>query len=148
MPVYFYRVNEPYGEFSNFAKYPFEADGKEWPTSEHYFQAQKFAGTVHAEQVRLARTARDAASMGRDRNLPMRPDWEAVKLDVMRAAIRHKFDSHRALVDLLLSTGDEQIIERTTDDEYWRCGSSGEGLNMLGKLLMELRLALRNPQGP
>ncbi len=143
MPVYFYRVNEPYGEFSNFAKYPFEVEGKEWPTTEHYFQAQKFAGTVHAEQVRLARTARDAARMGRDRSLPMRSDWEAVKLDVMHAALRHKFDSHKTLVELLLSTGDEEIIEQTTDDEYWGCGSSGAGLNMLGKLLMDLRRAYR-----
>jgi ribA/ribD-fused uncharacterized protein len=145
MPVYFYRVNEPYGEFSNFAKYPFEVEGKEWPTSEHYFQAQKFVGTIHAEHVRLARTAREAARMGRDRSLPMRADWDAVKLDVMRTALRHKFDSHPTLIDLLLSTGDEEIIEQTTDDEYWGCGSSSAGVNMLGKLLMELRGEYRKP---
>ena len=49
--ILFYRVNEPYGEFSNFAPYPFELKGKSWPTSEHYFQAQKFAGTEHEEAV-------------------------------------------------------------------------------------------------
>ena len=143
MAIHFYRVSEPYGEFSNFAKYPFEVEGKKWSTSEHYFQAQKFVGTVHEEKVRLARTARDAANMGRDRSLPMRSDWETVKLDVMRNAIRHKFDSYPALIELLLSTGEEQIIEQTTNDEYWGCGASGAGLNMLGKLLMELRLVYR-----
>jgi ribA/ribD-fused uncharacterized protein len=135
----FYRVNEPFGGFSNFAKYPFDAEGKAWPTSEHYFQAKKFAGTVDEEEVRLARTARDAAAMGRDRNRPLRSDWEAVKLDVMRAALRHKFNHHPSLIDLLLSTKDEEIIEQTTDDLYWRCGSNGSGLNLLGQLLMELR---------
>jgi hypothetical protein len=24
-----------------------------WPTSEHYFEAQKFAGTEHEEKIRL-----------------------------------------------------------------------------------------------
>src|SRR5262249_19994544 len=139
MAIYFYSVNEPYGALSNFAKYGFDADGRHWPTSEHYFQAQKFAGTAHAERVRSAPSARDAARMGRDAGLPLRPDWEDVKLDVMRAALRHKFANHADLVDLLLATGEEEIIERTTDDYYWGCGSDGSGLNMLGKLLMELR---------
>lgn len=143
MAIHFYRVNEPYGEFSNFAKFPFEAEGKKWPTSEHYFQAQKFAGTVYEEEVRLARTAGDAAKVGRDRSLPMRSDWETVKLDVMRRAIRHKFNSHPTLIELLLSTGEEEIIEQTTNDEYWGCGASCTGLNMLGKLLMELRVEYR-----
>lgn len=143
MAIYFYRVNEPYGEFSNFAKYSFHADGKQWPTSEHYFQAQKFAGTVHEENVRLAPSARKAAEMGRDRGLPLRRDWEEVKLDVMRVALRHEFASHPTLADLLLSTGEEEIFEETTDDYYWGGGSSGVGLNMLGKLLMDLRTEYR-----
>jgi len=139
MAIYFYRVSDRFGEFSNFAKYPFEAEGKTWPTSEHYFQAKKFAGTAHEEEVRLARSARVAAAMGRERNRPLRSDWETIKLEVMRTALRHKFDQHSYLVDLLLSTNEEEIIEQTTDDLYWGCGSNGSGLNMLGQLLMELR---------
>jgi ribA/ribD-fused uncharacterized protein len=143
MPIYFYRVNELYGEFSNFSKHPFEVDGKKWPTSEHYFQAHKFTGTIHEETVRLAASAKEAARIGRDRNLPMRPDWEDVKLEVMRSALRHKFNAHPTLVQLLLSTGDEEIIEQTTDDTYWGCGTRRLGLNMLGRLLMELRAEYR-----
>jgi N-glycosidase YbiA len=143
MPIYFYRVNELYGEFSNFSKHPFEVDGKKWPTSEHYFQAHKFTGTIHEETVRLAASAKEAARIGRDRSLPMRPDWEDVKLEVMRSALRHKFNAHPTLVQLLLSTGDEEIIEQTTDDMYWGCGTRRDGLNMLGRLLMELRAAYR-----
>jgi ribA/ribD-fused uncharacterized protein len=143
MAIYFYRVDEPYGAFSNFAKYSFQADGKYWPTSEHYFQAQKFSGTLHEEAVRQASTARRAAEMGRDSGLPLRNDWQAVRLDVMRTALRHKFSNHPALVELLLATGDEEIIERTTDDYYWGCGSDSSGMNMLGRLLMELREAYR-----
>jgi N-glycosidase YbiA len=40
--VKFYSVGEEFGEFSNFAPYPFTLDGEFWQTSEHYFQAQKF----------------------------------------------------------------------------------------------------------
>jgi ribA/ribD-fused uncharacterized protein len=45
--IFFYSTKDAYGEFSNFAAFPIEIDGRTWPTSEHYFQAQKFAGTEH-----------------------------------------------------------------------------------------------------
>jgi N-glycosidase YbiA len=40
--VNFYSVGDEFGEFSNFAPYPFTLDGERWATAEHYFQAQKF----------------------------------------------------------------------------------------------------------
>ncbi|MEN6627143.1 MAG: NADAR family protein [Candidatus Sumerlaeia bacterium] len=143
MAIRFYRINEPYGEFSNFWRQEFELDGAPWPTTEHYFQAQKFAGTGHVETVRLAPTPRDAARIGRDRGLPLRPDWEEVKEDVMRRALRAKFAQNEPLKQLLLSTGDEELIETTTDDTYWGCGTEGHGQNRLGVLLMELRKILK-----
>jgi len=48
-PILFYATDKPYGEFSNFSRHPIDVDGVVWPTSEHYFQAQKFAGTSHVE---------------------------------------------------------------------------------------------------
>ncbi|KAF9577521.1 hypothetical protein BGW38_007217, partial [Lunasporangiospora selenospora] len=41
--IKFYRQNNDYGQFSNFYPSPIFVDGLEWPTTEHYFQAQKFA---------------------------------------------------------------------------------------------------------
>jgi ribA/ribD-fused uncharacterized protein len=137
--INFYRVHEPYGEFSNFAPYPIELDGRRWPTSEHYFQAQKFAGTRHEEKIRAAESPTMAARMGRDRNRPLRPDWESVKEDVMREALRAKFTQHAALRELLLATGDALLVEHTKNDAYWGDGGDGTGLNRLGKLLMVLR---------
>ena len=66
MTIYFYGTRDRYGCFSNFSPHGFELDGVYWPTSEHYFQAQKFAGTPHVDQIRQVKTARDAAKMGRD----------------------------------------------------------------------------------
>jgi hypothetical protein len=144
MPIYFYSDRErPYGAFSNFSKHGFTLDGQYWPTSEHYFQAQKFAGTEHEEAVRLARAPKIAADMGRERKRPLRADWEAVKEDAMRRALRAKFTQHADLRDLLLSTGDEEIVENAPGDFYWGCGKDGTGNNRLGALLMELREELR-----
>jgi len=140
----FYRLNEPYGEFSNFSPHPFELDGRIWPTSEHYFQAQKFPDTEHEEAIRLAKSPMIAARMGRSRDRPLRADWEAVKDDVMRAALQAKFTQHPDLRSLLLHTGDAELIEHTRNDSYWGDGGDGTGKNRLGQLLMELRTQFRN----
>jgi N-glycosidase YbiA len=142
--LYFYMANEgPYGCFSNFSRHGFELDGKYWKTSEHYFQAQKFTGTEHADAVRDAPSPRQAAEMGRDRKRPLRRDWESVKDDVMRRAVLAKFQTHDDLCEILLSTGDALLVEKTTNDYYWGCGTDGTGKNMLGKILMEIREQLR-----
>jgi ribA/ribD-fused uncharacterized protein len=141
--IEFYAVGDPYGEFSNFAPFPIFVAGKRWPTSEHYFQAQKFAGTPHAEQVRRAGKPRIAAEMGRDRKRPLRRDWEAVKEGVMLTALRAKFSQHADLRDLLSATGDARLVEHTGNDAYWGDGGDGSGKNRLGALLMRVRDELR-----
>lgn len=40
MTIFFYNADEPYGALSNFSRYGFMLDGLDWPTSEHYYQAQ------------------------------------------------------------------------------------------------------------
>lgn len=140
--IKFYRTGDPYGEFSNFAAFSFRIDDIEWPTTEHFFQAQKFAGTEHEDAVRLAHSPMAAAQMGRDRSRPLRADWETVKDDIMRRAVFAKFSQHPALKSLLLSTGDAQIIEHTKNDSYWGDGGDGRGRNMLGQILMEVRSKL------
>jgi N-glycosidase YbiA len=143
MAIYFYSRSSQYGEFSNFSLHGFELDGAWWPTVEHYFQAQKFPGTEQAEKIRLAEKPAIAKRMGRSRKHVLRPDWEEVKDDVMRRAVRQKFESHPELRELLLATGDEELIENAPGDYYWGCGKTGTGRNMLGKILMEVRTSLR-----
>lgn len=142
-PIKFYHLKKPYGFFSNFALYPIHLKDKIWSTSEHYFQAQKFVNTPHEEEVRLALTAREAAEMGRDRQRPLRLDWEVVKDDVMREVLCAKFTQHPDLTEKLLATGDAILIEHTKNDKYWGDGGDGSGVNMLGRLLMEIREQIR-----
>ena len=140
--IKFYKTGDPYGAFSNFAAYPITINGKVWPTTEHYFQAQKFPGTDHEEAIRICNSPMIAARMGRDRSKPLRAAWETVKLDIMREAWMAKFTEHLDLQQMLLETGSAEIIEHTTNDSYWGDGGDGSGKNMLGKLLMETRAKL------
>ena len=144
MTIYFYSTQGPYGCFSNFSRHGFELDGVYWPTSEHYFQAQKFSGTHYAEAVRLAKTPKEAARLGRRRDWPLRSDWEAVKDEIMRRAVQRKFESHADLRAILLATDDEALIENSPGDYYWGCGAEGIGQNRLGQILMEVRARLRS----
>ena len=144
MAIRFYKVNEAYGCFSNFSKHGFELDGKFWLTSEHYFQAQKFVDCSFEEVVRLAKTPMEAAKMGRDKDRPLRKGWEEVKGEIMKKAVLQKFITHSDIREILISTGDEEIVEDTNDDYYWGCGSNGTGKNMLGKILMEIRSILKS----
>jgi ribA/ribD-fused uncharacterized protein len=143
MAICFYSTKDTYGEFSNFAKCPFVLDGKEWPTSEHYFQAQKFTDAAYRERIRAAVSPMIAARLGRSRKVPIRSDWEQIKLDVMRSAVRQRFATHAELAQLLLATGDEDLIETAPRDAFWGCGAGGTGQNWLGKILMEVRHELR-----
>jgi len=141
--ILFYATGEPYGEFSNFAPFPIRVKNRVWPTSEHYFQAQKFAGTSHESEVRRAKSPMVAARMGRSRERPLRKDWENVKDRIMLDALRAKFEQHEGLKELLLGTGDARIVEHTSKDRYWADGGDGTGLNRLGILLMQVRSELR-----
>ncbi len=141
--IRFYRVRDKYGVFSNFAPYPIWLDGKQWPTSEHYFQAHKFTDAAQQEAVRLAKSPMEAVRIGRDREWILRADWEEVKDEIMREGVWAKFAQHSKLRELLLSTGDTTIVEHTKNDSYWGDGSDGTGKNMLGRILMEVRERIR-----
>ena len=141
--INFYTTTGEYGCFSNFSRHPIFLKGKRWPTSEHYFQAQKFAGTEHEEEVRKCKTAREAANMGRSRKLPLRRDWEGVKDQIMLEAVRAKFTQHEDLKEILLGTGDAKLIEHTENDSYWADGGDGSGKNRLGQILTQVRDELR-----
>ncbi len=141
--INFYSTQGEYGCFSNFSRHPVWLKGKSWPTSEHYFQAQKFAGTTHEEDIRKAKTPGLAAQMGRDRKRPLRRDWEAVKDGIMHEVVLAKFSQHADLKEVLLATGDARLVEHTFNDSYWGDGGDGSGQNMLGQILMRVREELR-----
>jgi len=141
-PIRFYSTAGEHGYLSNFSPHAIERRGVVWLTAEHFFQAQKFAGTEHEQAIRTAPSPMTAARMGRSRERPLRADWEAAKEHVMLEALRAKFTQHVELGRRLLETGDARLIEHTANDRYWADGGDGTGRNRLGALLEQVRSEL------
>ena len=139
--IYFYREREPYGELTNFWSAPFILDGAEWPTVEHYFQAQKALDPQEKERIRLADTPMQVKQMGQ--KVSLRPDWEQVKEEVMLRALRAKFDQHPDLAMVLLRSGDSRLHEDAPRDRYWGV----KGKDRLGALLMQVRKEISGTKG-
>lgn len=137
--INFYKVNEPYGNFSNFAPFPIFLNKKIWPTSEHFFQANKFADPTIQEKIRLIKSPFEAATEGRNKEYTLLPDWENQKESIMLKCLMAKFCQHTLLKEELLLTRDLKIVEHTSNDSYWGDAGDGSGLNRLGFLLMTVR---------
>jgi len=111
------------------------------PTIEHYFQYMKTLSDEEGHEILAASTPGEAKRLGRKAQL--RPDWEEVKVQVMRDALRLKFNTPQ-MKSKLLSTGDHFLVEGNHwNDTFWGV-CNGKGRNMLGFLLMEIREELKN----
>ena len=96
------------------------------------------------EKIRQIASPIDAALEGRNRQNPLRPDWEEIKDEVMLQALRMKFSQNPEIAKELLATGDAIIIENTRNDAYWADEGDGSGKNKLGLLLKQVREELKN----
>ncbi|PSR92801.1 Riboflavin biosynthesis intermediates N-glycosidase [Actinidia chinensis var. chinensis] len=152
--IFFYKTWDPYGAFSNFSPHAIRMSDEggnylTWPSVEHYYQAHKFVGVNDpaarncVEDIRSAKSPEEAARMGRtmERQRPnlVRSHWESVKIDVMYRALKCKFSIYPHLNTMLLSTTGSVLVEASPHDLFWGGGREGEGLNYLGRLLMQLR---------
>ena len=147
MPIRFYRSTDPYYELTNHSAHSILLDGLSYPTIEHYYQAQKFAGTPYAETIRSAPNPMLARRMGRSNEHPIRPDWDEVKEEVMFRATLAKFESHADARASLLATGDEELVEASPHDAYWGSGPGDRGQNRYGQIVMQVRAILRRRDG-
>lgn len=112
-------------------------------TVEHAYQLSKTLDTSERDYIFCAPTPGEAKRRGRRATL--RPNWDAIKLDVMRELIEQKFsfDLNSVLCEGLRSTGNRPLIEGNTwGDTFWGvCNGIGE--NHLGKIIMKVRNVLR-----
>lgn len=143
MAISFSSKSPDWGWLSNFSPHPIALDGLRWPTVEHFYQAQKYAGTEAARRIRQAESPQRARKIGQDRSLSPRPGWDDAKVAAMRRALRAKFEQHPRLRQQLLATGDEELVHASEHDPFWGRSLDGAGDNRLGELLMELRRGLR-----
>jgi len=109
--------------------------GLTYKNAEAAFQAQKTLDPFLRKQF-CGLDPSAAKAIGR--TLPLRSDWEDVKVDIMKSVLEIKF-SNPFLEKELMKTKQEILVEGNNwGDTFWGvCG--GKGKNMLGKLLMEIR---------
>lgn len=143
--LYFKRDSKMYGCFSNFYACVVVYKGELYLNSEAAWQAQKCPSRSR-EFINL--NGSNAKRLGRQ--VSLRKDWEEIKYSEMVEVLTCKFSQNRDLLNILLSTGNEVIVEDTTGwhDNLWgQCSCEKckgiKGQNLLGKALMEVREKLR-----
>ena len=139
---------------SNFYPSPITATFYEtdylFATGEHLFQGAKVFSsgwTLKEKQTWLQSLTTDpnpskAKYHGRSILLDVRR-WNAMSLNVMKRTQQLKYEQNPELQRQLLDTKDAVLIEGNTwGDKLWG-QVNGEGQNLLGKILMDLRTSLR-----
>jgi ribA/ribD-fused uncharacterized protein len=126
-----------YSFLSNFYEAVVVYDGLEYPTVEHAYQAAKTLDLEYRSMINKAVTPGKAKALGSI--VPIRDDWEAIKISVMRDLVAQKF-SDKKLMHWLQQTAPAVLEERNYwNDKFWGTDLEGNGLNHLGNILMEIR---------
>ena len=150
--VVFLKTKERFGGLSNMAGgFPLCMNGIPIRTSEALYQACRFPHLPDVQRLIIEQRSPMTAKM-RGKPHPSRPDWDAVRVKIMRWCLRVKLAQNwKAFGDLLLKTGDQPIVEQSRRDDFWGAkvmdDGSLVGMNVLGRLLMELREQLKADTG-
>ena len=141
--IRFYRSSGEYGFLSNLFKAPVEFEGRKFRSSEEAYQFGKPKDLAVAEWlVSAPRQHLCAEAVHSLLAFDIHEDWNSIKVDRMRHVLGAKFAQNPDLKERLLKTGDATLIEVSKTDAFWGVGKKGNGKNMLGALLMELRAKL------
>ncbi len=137
------KINSFRGEhyyLSNFFSVPVTYNGLTYLNNEAAFQAQK---CVSKDDRKLFTIMNPSEAKKAGRRVKLRPDWEQVKVDVMRGVVEAKFSQNRDLAEKLVQTGDALLEEGNTwGDRIWGT-VNGVGQNLLGNILMDTRAMLK-----
>lgn len=152
--IKFTKVALPYGWLGNMSRFAVTYDGVVWPTTEHLFQAMRFAaGNSIREQIRATKSPMAAKMLAKSNveEMIIAPRSKE-DLDLMRQCLRLKVEQHPQLKGWLLETKDEPIVEDATKRPnesglFWglclMADGEWHGLNWLGTLWMELRTEIQ-----
>lgn len=146
LPKLIDRFIGPWAFLSNFYLGTVVYENDAYPSVEHAYQAAKAIDPKRRATFQLPGvTSGRAKSLGR--KLIIRPDWDTVRVDIMRDLLLQKFNP-TVLRRKLLCTFAATLVEGNYwHDEFWgvcdgdcRQGPhEPNGQNMLGVLLMETR---------
>lgn len=134
---------DPEHLFSTVSPHSFVLEDKSWASVEHYYQAHKFSDAAYAEHICAAPTPREAYRLGNRWFKPKRRGWQKMRRVIMTRGLYCKCTQHREVQNALLDTGDRLLVETSLYDHFWGIGRDQRGVNMLGKILMDIRAKLR-----
>lgn len=151
--VAFLKTNERFGGLSNMAPgFPLRVNDVRIRTSEALYQACRFPHMPEVQRLIIGEISPITAKM---RSKPYRQvsrqDWDFVRVKIMRWCLRVKLAQNwREFGRLLLATGDRPIVEQSRKDDFWGAKVADDGtlvgMNVLGRLLMELREQLKGDE--
>lgn len=133
---------------SNFYRRQFRLNGVLYASAEHAFQTQK--PIIYADRVRVHTCNSPADAKALANSVPRKPNWDEIKVDIMKNVLRAKFSREfnfqiNPLLTFLLNTGEAELVEGNNwGDTFWGQCPLGNGENMLGKLLMKVRSEMRH----
>lgn len=144
------KFRDEYWFLSNFYPCKILHKGRTWLTAEHLFQAMKTIDKRNRVRIQRCRTPAQVKKMGRQ--IKLRPNWDNIRLDIMRMVLSLKFRQSPMLREKLLSTENQTLVEGNYwHDNFWgdcRCQECVhiKGENHLGLLLMEIRNKFRQQE--
>lgn len=152
--VVFLKTNEPFGGLSNMAGgYPIHVNGLRILTSEALYQSCRFPHLPDVQKMIIGQISPMTAKMrSKPYRKDSRSDWDQVRVRIMRWCLRMKLvNNWNTFSALLLRTGERPIVEESRKDDFWgaKAVDNGEtlvGMNVLGRLLMELREQLKQQE--
>jgi len=138
-----------YAFLSNFYQVSITYEGIVYGSVEHAYQASKSFDVIkYRKMIATIPDNKPWVSKLRGQKVRLRPDWEKVKVDIMKKLLYKKF-MYPHLSNLLLQTRNEYLEEGNTwHDNFWgncECKKCKDilGQNILGKLLMDIRKELK-----
>lgn len=135
-----------YSFLSNFAPIPngIEYNGFNFPSVENAYHAAKIDPSH--DELNMFFSSLTACSAAHSKKigkqLPLRENWNNIRVSIMTNLCLQKF-SQPEFKRLLLSTDNEELVEGNWWNDQFFGVCKGKGENMLGKILMSIRLQKR-----
>lgn len=150
--ITFLKTREQFGGLSNMAGgYPLVVNNISIFTSEALYQTCRFPHKSEVQKLIISQKSPMTAKMkSKPYRNESRSDWDEVRVQVMWWCLRVKLVQHwEKFGELLLSTGNEFIVEESHRDQFWGAKPIDSevlvGFNVLGQLLTHLRERLKSP---
>ena len=120
-----------------------------------YFKALHFKDLESIDKIIVTTDPRKVKKLGREIKNFNEQEWAAHRLYYMFISCFNKFNQSPELAKELLATGNKTIVEASPLDKIWGIGmdtnhpdiedeSKWQGLNLLGKVLMDVRDMLKD----